>query len=85
MRAHHKRNLRFGKPDGSCWFHRTADQRWLPFAAFWSLRTPLLDLLFCAKHLFVAAMVGKFGAFGIDAGCWAGYWHKIGFKLEDHA
>jgi hypothetical protein len=40
IRAHHKRNLWFGESDFSCRFHRTADQRWLPFSAFWSLRPP---------------------------------------------
>jgi hypothetical protein len=26
MRTHHERNLRFGEPDFSCWFHRLAQR-----------------------------------------------------------
>jgi hypothetical protein len=60
VRAHQKRNLRFGEPDFSCRFH--LGQGWLPFHACWSLsalsgicclapkicsRLPELDALGC--------------------------------------
>jgi hypothetical protein len=64
MRAHHKRNLRFGEPDFRCRFHRIneADQgRLLDFMLLGRF-APMQDLLLRAKHLFVEAMVQKTAA-----------------------
>src|SRR5262249_37293880 len=50
MREHHERNLRFGEPDFNCRFHRTADPRWLPFPAYWSL-SPRAELCYSAPKI----------------------------------
>jgi|SRR5215831_2219451 len=61
MRPHQERKLWFGEPDFSCWFHRTcsSNRKSLiqPIACFFVASTAQPDLLFCAKHLLVAAMV----------------------------
>jgi hypothetical protein len=58
MRAHHERNLWFGESDFNCRFHRACSSSRTsliqPFACFFVASTARSDLLFCAKHLFVA-------------------------------
>ena len=61
MRAHQERNLWFGEPDFNRRFHRTHQRIKVGcrISRFLVAPRPVRDLLLCAKHLFVAAMVAS--------------------------